>query len=1789
MSSEAQPPPENGVGPFTADDDPKNNHEGRQSLVLPGFARLVQSLSVSQRSPSRGSIAPLTLSMEPTKEEREENEAEDDEEGSGVVHEDLLAEIDAVIAQKTRPYLRGENNTFNLHASSLFVFSADLIVRKKVFVMIDHRYFERCVLGIIFLNCISIILSTPVIVDLPGVAMTVFVCEIVFQALFTLEMLLKVFALGFVLHEHSYLRSAWNAMDFLIVVLGFVSVASETNFSSFRMFRVLKPLKAVAKIPELSALVSALIASAPRMRDVLLLLTFVLFIFSVLGLQLFSGAMHQRCYADINDYALNNVTGRRVKIGTHKELVPYDTALCSQTTFWGHQCPTNTSCEVHKDIYMEPVFHYDNFGNAFLSVFHIVSGDNWPQNVWQIQGSSGSAYFLFGFVCIIVGGQFCLNLILAILSSEYNEASEKAQEKAREVAREEALLDAQEAEANGADAAAADDEEMLSPTAGANYQPTALTSADDTRSATPPPEFVGTAEESGMASHEPTPNPSRRQSMQADPAEPPSRHGHRTRKPGCWLTFRRSVLRFVRHDWFSRFMLFVTVVNVAALAIDHHPIDDTFEYVLNMINFVCSLIFIAEFLLKFFAMGLSYFRDPFNVFDSVLVCISIPEMILSQGNEGSAFSALRAFRLLRVFRVVRASKTVKALLVTVFKAALGASYLFLLLLLYVLVAALIGVDLFETTFPDGFRPNFHNLGDGLLAVFIVITGENWMSITEQAMLGSNPAAVLYFLILFCVGSYIVLNLFVAILIDSFDHEDLEEEEPVQEIEIQKSVISAFRSQSNVTALNPPGTQGVQETPEIVVNPSGIFSGGENTQEKERLSGGERENKSDDAAETRSAILAAENSADFEPQGDGMSPTSQAGASTTTFIRLGNQGVLEMKHRKRTTRSVSEVLASIFGKKARKGRNEDYNFCCFSYPPSQPLTGNSFLVFSPTNPFRRFVAHIVDHPYFDLFIVVCIFVSCVMLGFDCPEYHQNPRIVRMLDITDKLFFAIFAFEALLNCIAWGVIGENSYLANPWSRLDAAVVIAALLGLFLPYFSMLRALRSFKLGARAESLRVVIGATFTALPNILNVVALILFGFIVFGILGVQLMMGDFVYCTDPNVIFREDCVGNFTITETDTALVNGDWVITTTNSTGLRSWEYPFFNFNNLGNGLLTLFALAINDGWSAILWQAIDSNDYDEAMRPYSRPYMGIFVVAFVIFGSFFMMNLFVGSLIDSFSQERDKKVGRIDAEGRPMMSEEQAEWLRAYRIATAARIQPPPPPPENPIRELCCYLYFAKDSNRRTVDPKFEYLITALILLNSIVMCIQYDDAPDEMVTALFWINVAFTIIYTIEALFKMIALMPSGYFRDPWNRFDICLIPLSYFSLFIGGPGTNALRVLRVARVLRLIKRADGLARLFNTVLYAIPQLINVMALLFLTLFVFATIGVELFGRVATRDAVPESSLHEFANFWDAGRAMILLFEIATTEGWSDIMKSCLIMPHNSGCTAGVNCGTYAAIPYFILFMIAANSICINLFIFVVVDNYLEVQSLSKSKAAKVLETIELFRDEWSTIDVAVSRTMHWELMLGIMKRLDLPGVVWTAHGDGPSMKLMTKLNIPIDHAAHVEYDDCIRGLTRFLYGLNEEQTRELMHDIDHDAARADESAFKVHHAIAARMICRRWKHNMRAKMLARKVLGKLSKLKSLHSVKRTTSLVVGRRSPSNEFRTVPSELPGAVAEESDPQSTNQETGTTTSARNPHALSPGTNGLVEPGQLSAASSGNFTPGGDHAEATPRQRTSPK
>ena len=606
------------------------------------------------------------------------------------------------VSRHQKIVLVGENCRLNLQASSCFFLDPDNRFRRFIFAVVDHRYFERAVLAIIVLNCITLILATPWIEDQPGVYIIVDVGEYLFQILFTIEMVLKIIALGFVLHPHSYLRSNWNRIDFVIVILGFVSFFFSSNLSAVRMVRILRPLKTVSKVPALTNIVATLAASVPRLRDVLLLLSFVIMIFAVLALQLFVGVMQQRCYF----YPNVSVNG---SYRADAALYPYDPNPCSLNPDSGNLCPLGTHCEVHRDIYFESLKNFDNIGNAVISVFKIVTMDNWPTDLARIQNGNGVTYFMFVFPIILFGSLFAINLILAILSSEFDNASQGVKNSA------------DESDEDGASVASS------------RRTSRAMSTTD----------------------------------VQANKVEEPST------PPNALILL---LLKLVTNEWFVRFMFFVTFVNVVALALDHHGIEPTFLTVLNWINFVCTIIFGCEMLLKVSALWLEYFKDGFNDFDFVLVLISIPEMVLS-GNPssgGSSFSALRAFRLLRIFRVIKASKlkVLRQLLATVLYALASTAYLFLFLLLFLLIFALVGTNFLERAYRPGQRPNYNNLAEAMTASFIVVTGENWVDVMKAGMDGSHWTLVFYFLMhYFCIGNYIILNLFVAILIGSFAHAD----------------------------------------------------------------------------------------------------------------------------------------------------------------------------------------------------------------------------------------------------------------------------------------------------------------------------------------------------------------------------------------------------------------------------------------------------------------------------------------------------------------------------------------------------------------------------------------------------------------------------------------------------------------------------------------------------------------------------------------------------------------------------------------------------------------------------------------------------------------------------------------------------------------------------------------------------------------------------------------------------------------------------------------------------------
>ena len=195
---------------------------------------------------------------------------------------------------------------------------------------------------------------------------------------------------------------------------------------------------------------------------------------------------------------------------------------------------------------------------------------------------------------------------------------------------------------------------------------------------------------------------------------------------------------------------------------------------------------------------------------------------------------------------------------------------------------------------------------------------------------------------------------------------------------------------------------------------------------------------------------------------------------------------------------------------------------------------------------------------------------------------------------------------------------------------------------------------------------------------------------------------------------------------------------------------------------------------------------------------------------------------------------------------------------------------------------YYPEDENRAMVykvveREEFEWFIMAVIVMNAVTMACERYDASDDLRTTLDGLGVFFAVIFVGEAAAKLYAMYPAAYFSDRWNCFDFFCVATTLIGYMAGtGGGASVLRVLRLARVFRLVRKLKGLLMLFNTLIVSLPGLINIGALLFLLCFVYAVLGMNLFGKVKFGE-----NLNEDANFTNFGNSILILLRMVTGEG--------------------------------------------------------------------------------------------------------------------------------------------------------------------------------------------------------------------------------------------------------------------------------------------------------------------
>lgn len=260
------------------------------------------------------------------------------------------------------------------------------------------------------------------------------------------------------------------------------------------------------------------------------------------------------------------------------------------------------------------------------------------------------------------------------------------------------------------------------------------------------------------------------------------------------LSFTERLIAFVESAAFRNFILALIVLNAVMLGMETFPYRaEWFLTLLPIVDRVVVSVFVFELILKFIAYRMRFFKSGWNWFDLIVVGVSVMP-------EAGGFAVVRSLRILRVFRLFSVMPEMRKVIEALLRAIPGMGAIIAVLALMFYVSSVMAVKLFGGTNPD----LFGNLGESALSLFQVMTLEGWATEVQNPVREFHGWAWIFFLVFIVLTSFAVLNLFIAIIVDSlqakhFDDEDARDEEAhaertelLQEIRALRSEVSALK-------------------------------------------------------------------------------------------------------------------------------------------------------------------------------------------------------------------------------------------------------------------------------------------------------------------------------------------------------------------------------------------------------------------------------------------------------------------------------------------------------------------------------------------------------------------------------------------------------------------------------------------------------------------------------------------------------------------------------------------------------------------------------------------------------------------------------------------------------------------------------------------------------------------------------------------------------------------------------------------------------------------------------------
>ena len=989
---------------------------------------------------------------------------------------------------------------------------------------------------------------------------------------------------------------------------------------------------------------------------------------------------------------------------------------------------------------------------------------------------------------------------------------------------------------------------------------------------------------------------------------------------------------------------------------------------------------LLEIILRFACNWRRFHESRQNWVDLILVVATMIIQLPFIRNSPEVYAWCTTFQIIRIYRLVLAVRVTRELVMVVFGNIVGLLNLIVFVFLFTFLTAILASQLFRGDFPvvdasgSAVHITFANIYNSFIGIYQVLSSENWTILLYNStqfdlMFDTAWLGAVFFIMWFIVANFVILNMFIAVIQESFD---------ITEDEKRLQQVKAFLRQKEMSGSSNGN-----------LSLSSILRFG-------RTSMAHREALEYGAATLEQLLKDAvvkdfldENEQPALNQRASMMPTVshpvvpiQPGLLSSLWTRLtglGNQNDPNPFYSNFTQTRANEEFDPKTAAKQVISASENRRRLQRQYLAKHPNYNVSLFVFKPQNKLRRYCQYIVGpgrgdgrvegvSPYkpvwygFSAFIYAAIVCMVILACITTPLYQREYYETHSLSITnwfvwvDLGFAALFTLEAVIKVIADGFFfTPNAYFRGLWGFIDGIVLITLWVNVVTSLFrddgvsravGAFKALRALRLLNISDSARktfysvIVIGGY-----KVVSAAFVSLSLLIPFAILGLNIFNGQFQSCNDDNVLNSNltNCIGEFNSTPFN-------WPVLAP-----RQVSNPYYSFDDFANSLFILFQIVSQEGWTDVMWSAMSMTGVGVQPQNYAATGNAVFFIIFNILGSVFVLTLFVSVFMRNYTEQT----------GVAFLTADQRSWLELRKLLK--QISPSKRSlgmNANRLQKWCYKLSVQKHG--------FWYrLNTGLLVADLILLMIEFYPSVAWWDTTRTYLFLALTLIFLSNILIRIIGLSWKRFTRSSWDLFSIPSVGGSLVTslLFLSQGSDKTIEQLHklflVSVAFLLIPRNDQLDQLFKTAAASLPLIGNLMATWFVLFLVYAIAMTQAFGL--TRFGSNENGN---LNFRNVPKALILLFRMSCGEGWNAIMEDFASI-EEPFCVRKDNffqsdCGsTNWARALFISWNIISMYIFVSLFVSLIFESFSYVYQQSGGRSIVSREEIRRFKHAWSDFD--------------------------------------------------------------------------------------------------------------------------------------------------------------------------------------------------------------------------------